>query len=279
MENLMTFSTPQRSPTVSSAEPPCLFLRDRLEAELVPRDPTVPEHRRFLPYDRAVLILDEQSIRDVLQCWCPKCYDFREVSGIQPQSLAAAITRIRSDSPSGPCGGAILLLAILIYVECPLLIESFLDLGIGDSMLRDATATFDAVFVQKVMGPDICQRFPLLAQRFHWRKYQFFVPEINDTEYIVYPENTILPFVNEILIGTPSATGEVITEGGNGKVYSFDILEGYGGFKVCLNVTSVLPLAYRISRNFQVSDGLRGKNSMQILLSTVLPRSVRICSL
>ncbi|KAJ4302792.1 hypothetical protein N0V90_001683 [Kalmusia sp. IMI 367209] len=226
-----TLPTPLGTPTCGSAEPPCLFFRERLEAELVPKDPTVPEHKRFFPYGRVALILDDESIEEVLHCWCPKCHTFREFSGIQTESLIAGITGGESESASGPQGGAVHLFALLIYIGCPLLIDSFLRLNIGDDKLRDSTATFNAAFVQKIMGSDAHQRFPQLAQRFHWRKYQFFVPEIHDAEYMEYPENTILPFVNEVVLGHPSATGNVVAEGGHGKVYAFEISEGYGGFK------------------------------------------------
>lgn len=273
------FPTPLGSPARGLADPPCLFLRDRLEEELVPKDPTVPEHKRFFPYARVALILDDESIKEVLHCWCPKCHDFREVSSIQIQSLVAEITRGESESAPGPPGGAILLFAILIYIGYPLLIDSFLRLHVGDYMLRDATATFTAAFVQEVIGPDNHQKFPRLAQKFYWTKYQFFVPEIHDTEYTVYPENTILPFVNEVVLGRPSATGDVVAEGGHGKVYSFEILEGYGGFKVRIDAYPSFHLLMISHRSFRASDVLREKSSMRILLSSALPQSVRICLL
>jgi len=245
-----TFSTPLGSPIGIATEPPCSILQKRLADELVPGDPSVPRHKKFVPYHRVAVILDDESINEVLHCWCPNCQELRETSKIQTHSLIERLKGDRSEDTSDRNGGAILLFALLIYIKCPLSIASFLQNEVSDKEIHDDIAKFNCAYVQNIIGPIIHQRFPKLAQKFYWKKFRFFVPEIRDTEYAEYPENTILPFVNEMVLGHPSATGNVISDGGHGKVYSFEILEGYGGFKVRLNATSTFSPANNIVQEF-----------------------------
>ena len=222
--------------TRGSARPPCVTWRDRLEIEFVPQDPNVPEHKKFIPHGVLYSIFGRGNIQEILGCGCSKCEECRELSGdlehsVDPDSIIGQPDS-KNDSPSP----STILFALLVYIGFPSLIHRFLVLEIGDRRLEESTSSFDTTTVRNIIGHEAHARFPRFAELFHWRKYQFLVPRIRDfvqaTDYAVFPQEAVLPFVNEVMIGQPDGRGQVKSEGSFSRVYKFDIFGGSGEFPV-----------------------------------------------
>jgi hypothetical protein len=202
----------------------CVILRRQLQKELIPDDQTVPDHKKFIPLAKVVSILLHHTIENVLQCRCPYCSDHRRFSG----KHEAGRTASRITAPTRKCRtGSLVLFALLTYIKCPCLINIFLERGITDHELLNDTEIFTTDYVQHEFGLDSD-----LARRFHWEKYKFTVPELINDGYEEYSENTILPFINERPLARHTESGQMVWEGGFGKVYAFELMDGYEDFPV-----------------------------------------------
>lgn len=227
---------PLESRTRGLARPPCVTWRDRLETELVPKDSNVPEHKKFVPGRVLYSIFDRGNIQEILGCWCSKCEACRELSGNLESSVDPNPIIGQPDSNNESPSPATILFALLVYIEFPLLVHCFLLRGIGDRQLKESTSSFDTTTVRGIIGNEAHVRFPRFAERFHWIKYQFLVPRVQDlvraTDYAVFPQEAVLPFVNEAVVGQPDGRGQIISEGSFGRVYKFELFDGYGEFPV-----------------------------------------------
>ncbi|KAF2099468.1 kinase-like protein [Rhizodiscina lignyota] len=225
--------TPPTSPTSQSkgwAGPACSRLRRDLEAELVPDDPDVPEHKRFFPKSRVKALFTQDSIEAVLRCACPDCQEQQHLVGRRHASSTTDTILGYPNRSSYGNTGAVNIFAALVYIEYPALINCFLERQIGDWQLAEAPDEFSTERVQNIFGPAVVARFPRLARKFNWAKHKFAVPHLRDGEYRVFSSGTILPFVNETLLGRRIETGEIVSEGSYGKVYAFEVQEEYGSF-------------------------------------------------
>jgi hypothetical protein len=224
--------SPPVPPTPDSPMLPCLKLRDDLEELCIPRDHNVPEHKRFFPKSCIKRLCTEDRIKAVLECCCAKCQEHQRMFGFRDPllSLRAITGKSQNGHPNGSC--TIVLFALLVYIECPSLIHSFLDKRLNDHYFESKLADFTAKYVQQTFGPKIHTR---LADKFHWNKYKFVVPCMKDDSYEEYPSSTILPFVNETRLGRSTETGEILSEGSYGNVFAFEILDEYGAFAVSYN--------------------------------------------
>ena len=128
--------------------------------------------------------------------------------------------------------GSIRLFGLLLYTEYPSLISFFLKSQIYDHRLETSVDDFKGSTIEGIVGKAAIERFSRFPGAFHWKKYQFFAPTITEADHQVFSKETILPFANERLIGRPTETGDILSEGSYGRVYSFDIIEGYGDFLV-----------------------------------------------
>ncbi|KAF2108838.1 kinase-like domain-containing protein [Lophiotrema nucula] len=222
------------SPTRGLMRPPCVAWRDRLETELLPKDSNVPEHRRLIPTYILDSLFNSETIQEILDCWCSQCEACRDLSGTSESSIDPKIITGHSESDKGTHGRAVVLFAVLVYLEFPLLVNCFLTHGIDDQRLILSTASFDGVGIRNIIGNEIHKRFPRFAERFHWSKHQFLVPRAQDLvragDYAYFPRETILPFANEVAVGRTLENGEIISEGSFGRVYRFDLLDSYGEF-------------------------------------------------
>lgn len=224
----MAWSLPT-PPLPNSPTLPCIKLRDDLEELYVPSGHDVPEHQRFFPKTRIKTLFNDERIKEVLECQCSRCHDQKRMFGSRdPESSLVKITcKEINRHRSGSC--AILLFALLVYIECPSLIYSFLDKCLSDHELESDLAKFTAGYIQHQYWP---KQHPKLADKFHWNKFKFFVPFMRDDRYEEYPRGTILPFVNEQQLGRSTETGEILNEGSFGTVFAFEIVDGYKGFPV-----------------------------------------------
>lgn len=207
-------------------------LRGQLEAELIPEDSGIPEHERILPRDAVTHLFTRGSVKKVLDCWCPKCHDCRVLSRAERSS--SLVSEIFSDHGNAQRKNpsSIRLFGLLLYTEFPSLISFFLKSQIYDHILETSVDDFAGSTIEGIVGKAVIERFPRFPGAFHWKKYQFFVPTITEADHQVFSKETILPFANERLIGRPTETGDILSEGSYGRVYSFDIIEGFGDFSV-----------------------------------------------
>jgi len=214
-------STPD-SPTL-----PCLKLRYDFEELCIPRDHNVPQHKRFFPKSCIKRLCTEGRIKAVLECCCAKCQEHQRIFGFRDPALSARA--ITGKSQNGHSNCAVVLFALLVYIECPSLIYSFLDKRLNDHYFESELADFTAKYVLQIFGSRV---HTMLADRFHWNKYKFAVPYMKDGSYEEYPSSTILPFVNETRLGRSTETGEILNEGSYGTVFAFEILDEYKAFAV-----------------------------------------------
>ena len=196
-------------------------------------DTETPLDRRFFPTTKLRQLLTTARIQNVLQCSCSACTD-RVGSGTR-------LDFIESSHMITSC--ALLVFSLLVYLDCPQLVHSFLRLGYHDEHLRNSSEALDESSIPDKFWPDYHQRDPSdsaqLATRFRWSRYQFFVPIICH-DYTIYDKTTILPFFNEKPLGRKCDNGDIIQEGAFGRVYSFQIVDEYRDLPVrSSNVTSL----------------------------------------
>lgn len=146
----------------------------------------------------------------------------------EPRHSLTSITGNTGNSRSSG-QSAIIIFALLVYIECPALIYGFLDKHINDHRFESELAVFTSEYVQQNFWPRARLRY---ADKFHWNKYRFAVPYMKDGMYNEYPSSTIMPFVNETRLGRVTETGEFVNEGSFSNVFAFDILDEYRAFAV-----------------------------------------------
>lgn len=201
---------------------PCIKLRDDLGDLVVPTD--VPDHQRFFPKSQVKRLFTDERIREVLECVCSRCQDQKRM--FRRRDSQSSVVTIGGHR-NGPC--AILLFALLVYIECPSLIYAFLDKRLCDLEVESNLTKFTAQYIQQQYWPKQHFRF---ADKFDWSKFKFFVPFMRDDRYEEFPAGTILPFVNEKRLGRSTEAGEIVNEGSFGTVFAFEILDEYRGFQV-----------------------------------------------
>lgn len=224
----MAWSLPT-PPIPGSPTLPCIKLRDDLEDLAVPTGHDVPEHQRFFPKSHIKRLFTDERIREVLECVCSRCQDQKRMFSIRDprSSLDTIASKPINGHRNGSC--AIILFALLVYIECPSLIFSFLDKRVGDHEVQSDLTRFTAAYIQQQYWP---KQHPKLTDKFHWNKFKFFVPFMGDDRYAEYPKGTILPFINEQQLGRTTEAGEILNEGSFGTVFAFEIVEEYRGFEV-----------------------------------------------
>lgn len=208
---------------------PCLRLRDDLDNAYVSKGPDAPEHERFFHKHSILSLFTEARIREVLECLCSNCQDQKQLIGKRDSGDTLAAITGRASNSQNNRSGTIILFALLVFIECPVLINSFLDKSLSDQKLESKLLEFTADHVQQNYWPNLARR---LADRFYWNKYKFFVPVMKEEVYVEYPSNTILPLVNEVPLGRSTAHGEIVSEGSYGDVFAFDIVDEYKQFPV-----------------------------------------------
>ena len=239
--------TPPNSPG-----PICSYTRNQLKSLRTQSERDIPQHKRFFPEYSVRQFFSKTTVEALLVCSCATCQRHRRLQHVvYPAGYASSILADRSrDQTSG--SGYVVLLALLVHIECPALIFTFIHEQYGDGLFKRETAKLTGDYVLRTFW----QKFPpddvkLYADDFDGERYKFTVPRIEGDCHEEYPSETILPFVNERRLGREGANGEIISEGHFGDVYSFNILEGYCGFSVSLQRIS----RAIISINFSQSAG------------------------
>ena len=220
--------TPPNSPI-----PPCSEIRRQLRDLRVESEPKLPQHKWIFPQDRIRRLFTDRNVRSLLGCHCSRCSNQRHVQQITDP--APYVFRVLGDYSNTRHGRStwVILLALLVFIECPALIYTFIRKDCEDQLFIAQTAIFTSEHVRKTFWHQFSSSdVEEYADKFHWARYQFAIPHMNDDPYEEYPSSVILPFVNERRLGKIAATGEIISEGHFGDVYAFDILDEYCHFTV-----------------------------------------------
>ena len=220
----------------------CSDLRHRLNHSRTECEPNVPPEKRFFSESSIRQLLTRDRVKALLECNCSTCDQYRGLQQIiDPASYVSSVLPTRSKDLHGD-SGYVLLLALLIHIECPGAIYTFIRRRCGDGQLKNQTARFTHEYVRdtflRTLPLDYAQGY---AEKFHWEKYKFAIPRMEGEQHEEYPAFTILPFVNEKRVGRMGVNGEIVSEGHFGDVYSFDILEEYCHFPVSFWRPSIVP--------------------------------------
>ena len=219
--------TPPNSPVSG-----CSDTRRKFKQE-VRSEPNVPQHKIFFPESGIRRFFATGTVKELLECRCPKCCNHRRLHQIANPASYVSHVLGRHSKDRHLDSGYVILLALLVYIECPALIYTFIHGRCGDGQFKSQTARFTHEYVRDTfwhrLPPGDVEEY---AQEFDWERYRFAIPRMEGDHYEEYPSSTILPFVNEKRVSGMAVNGEIISEGHYGDVYSFDILEGYCDFPV-----------------------------------------------
>ena len=191
------------------------------------------QDKRFFPESSIRRLFTRDNVKMLLECECSQCRSHRHRQQIaNPAYYVSYVLASHSKDRHGD-SGYVVLLALLVHIECPALIYTFIRGHCRDGQFKNETAKFTREYVQDMFQ----HKLPLkdakeYAEEFHWQRYKFAIPRMKGDHYEEYPSSTILPFVNEKRLGRMGENGEIISEGHFGDVYSFNILEEYCEFPV-----------------------------------------------
>jgi hypothetical protein len=219
--------------SVIAGSPACRRLREDLELLAIPDNPTVHFERRFFPRSKLITLFTRVTVEEVLLCQCLSCTSrIQHPKGSRRPGLCDTILgRAHSLHTT-----AILLFALLLFIECPQLISCFLEASCSDAVFEKELSSFTEDRVRRQYWPIYDEAQPdssrRLAEQFRLHKYKFAIPCLTDQAFATFDESTILPFFNEKWLGKRTSCGEVEQEGAYGRVFSFEILDEYRDFKV-----------------------------------------------
>jgi hypothetical protein len=210
----------------------CGRLRADIRSIAAPAEPDLEPGKDFYPQNRVLDLLTPERTLEVLDCQCGNCRIRCEYLSWGNPVIRDTI--VATANPAKP--RAVLLFALLTLIECPQLIRAFLQRSGSDEIFNQPLKPLTDDRVRSQYWPAFDKKEPQtsknLARAFGQHKYQFATPILHDRGYANYEQRTILPFCKELLLGAVTDTGEIIPEGSSGRVYSFEIVEGYRNFEV-----------------------------------------------
>ncbi len=216
--------------------PYCSNLRTDLDSLALPKDPDIPEHKKFFSKFDIRKLFAPDAVTDLLACTCQRCTGLRESNGIQLRQMSKVANAIIGAPKDHDMQRTFLLiLGLLLYIDYPALIAGFVQRKCYDCCLEADLRQLTAIQFQQKFWPKLLNSAPkkssLIMERFRWKKYNFFVPTL-DNKFSTYDQHTILPFINEKKVGRKTIDGAIIFEGAYGRIYSFEIHDEYREFIV-----------------------------------------------
>lgn len=210
--------TPPDSPISSCSE-----LRRQLRELRVERKPNLHPDKWIFPQNSVRRLFTEECVRTLLECRCDRCAYHKRIQEVtDPATYVSHILGLRSFGRIGD-GTSVVLLALLLFIECPAMIFGFLRSRCGDQQFQTQVASFTSAFVRKNYWHKFStSEVEEYAEKFHWARYQFAIPCVEGSQYEEYRPLEILPFIEERRLGN----------GHFGEVYAFDIIDGYYNFPV-----------------------------------------------
>lgn len=208
--------------------------------------------QRFYPVNKVRSYLARDRVVWLFECPCINCrreFGFFR-SNMSPADFADRIVgpEDEPDSRRDSSKTAFSLFALLIYIKHPMLIIGFVWTHISDYHLETRVSnTFSKETLRNAYCQDFAARdatkFARFASDFILFLPQFAIPRMNSGGYSLYSADTILPFINETMIGDIGPDGSVIQEGAHGRVYAFEIYDEYRDFSVSyLNILAMQKL-------------------------------------
>jgi hypothetical protein len=214
--------------SVAHSEPACNRVRSEVELLSTPRD--VDLDRRFFPRSKLAVLLTKRTVQEILDCRCPRCQ--LHIDNLGSHILVPDAGSVIGSGESS----AIVLLALLVYIECPQFISAFLQKRFGDQELQTRLDDLSSEYVRQTFWPEYDESQPenshILGTRFQSRKYQFAIPTMNDDLYTEYHESVILPFIKQRPLGKVGEDGTVKQQGAFSRVFAFEIPQEYRDFQV-----------------------------------------------
>ena len=208
-------------------------MRHRLKKLRTESERNVPQDRRFFPESCIIRFFTRDTVKLLLECDCANCHSHRRLQKISDPAVYVSCVLADQYKERHRDSGYVILLALLVHIDCPALIYTFIREHCGDEQFKNQTAKFTREYVRNTFWKKLPPRdAEVYAEEFDWEKYKFAVPRMENDDYEAYPPSAILPFVNEKRVGRMGVNGEIISEGHFGDVYSFDILEEYCNFPV-----------------------------------------------
>lgn len=215
--------TPPNSPVSA-----CLDLRHRLKQLRTASERNDLQDKRFFPESSIRRLLTRDIVKVLLECDCSKCRNHRLLQQIADPACYVSDVLAGHSKDRHRDSGSVILLALLVHIECPALIYTFVRGRCGDGQFKNETAKFTSEYVRDTFWHKLPPRVvEVYAVDFDWERYKFAIPRVEGDHYEEYPPSAILPFVNEKRVGRMGVNGEILSEGHFGDVYSFDILEEY----------------------------------------------------
>ena len=216
--------------------PSCRCFKDRIKDLGQPQGAS-NVHRRFYPASKLQSLWNAKAIIEVLRCRCEDCTTDASLHRNTDELLDFVLGRSQYKSP------AVLMLSLLVLIDHPQLIDYFLRRRICDADIECNLHQFDAEHLCRTVWPQFAveqmKESRRTAEEFACDKYRFFLPSIFDidswgseTNIPHFPEDVILPFMNEQPLGQRRDDGHLSQEGGFSTVYSFTILPEYDKLKV-----------------------------------------------
>lgn len=191
-----------------------------------------PIAKRFFQRDLLFDFLSSGSpttARSILECNCHKCAQQRRLTGTG-NSIDQYLRLILGTTGRLPeyNSSAVTLFSLFVAIGYPILCRSLLDKGYDDKIFQlGPTTCFSKESLQKLWPMDDTEFELGFYSPLERHLVHFAVPHITPTKFTTYDLSTILPFINERPIGRVGEGGEIIDEGGFGKVSSFDIHDCY----------------------------------------------------
>jgi hypothetical protein len=215
----------------------------------------------FFPLDRLRSFLKRDVVKSILECGCPVCQEEKIIFGGNTNQLQYLDAIIGNQEQYNRTKSAYLIYSLLIYIEHPMAVIGFLEGQCTDFHVQTTPS-----FSKERLKTDYCSRlwervdaarFDRFAIQFIRAIPEFAVPRMDSITFTRYTPNRILPFIEEKKIGIKTETGEITSEGANGKVYRFRIYDEYQHFKVCLRDINISTFTNpsRISKKLVILPG------------------------
>ncbi|KAI9678976.1 MAG: hypothetical protein M1822_007402 [Bathelium mastoideum] len=207
----------------------CLKLRKDLEDLCISNDDSVQVDQGFLPKSKIKKLCTKNRIKAVLQCSCKTCQEHQQEhkSKRDPTYYLDAITG-EINSSHLPNDTAVILFALLTFIECPSLIYLSVDKGLTDGYVEKNLSLLTPEHIRRTYWPTIRE---WSSQKFSSAKYRFFVPSLKDSDEVEqFPSDTIFPFLRQSPIDLEIDNVGMKIEGRHGRVFAFDIHAEYRAF-------------------------------------------------
>jgi hypothetical protein len=195
--------------------------------------------RAFFPLDQLRKYFTPQKVREILHCSCIQCQEDKRLYGTQIN-----LDTFVNDIVGGTHGindlrrTSFSVFGLLVFSEHPLFIIGFLRHKCSDYLLeswvthtslfsREDLETYTGEFKRNQSG------FERFARRFASNLPKFAIPHMETKSFRQYDASVVLPFVEEVKIGTRvDENGHLTSEGANGTVYAFKFHREYCKFRV-----------------------------------------------